>query len=83
MHTKNNMDSQDFEYTKKSSQFDLNELEDPDLEPCEGVCPMEEIFIAMVEDWLDRKATQIVKECVQGRPKYKRQNAGLRDSQKK
>lgn len=78
------MDGQDFEYTKKSTQqFDLADLEDPDLEPCEGVCPMEEIFISMVEDWLERKGADIIKECVSARPKYRRQNAGLRDSQKK
>jgi len=78
------MACQDFEYTKKSTQhFDLTELEDPDLEPCDGVCPMEEIFVSLVEEWLELKGAAIIKEIVGSRPKYTRQNAGLRDSKQK
>jgi len=77
------MDCQDFEFSKKSTQYELNELENPELDPCEGVCPMEEIFVSLVEEWLELKGAAIIKEIVASRPKYTRQNAGLRDSKPK
>jgi len=72
----------DFVPTKKSSNFQLQELESED--EMDNFPPLvEELFRELVVEWLDKNGLRIVLEEVSQRPKYKRQNAGLRDSGKK
>jgi len=72
----------DFVPTKKCSNFQLQELESED--EMDSFPPLvEELFRELVMEWLDKNGLRIVLEEVSQRPKYKRQNAGLRDSGKK
>ena len=77
-----NMSDEGFQYSKKSTKVDLNSLEESD--EMEEFPPLvEELFRELVNEWLEKNGLRIVLEEVQSRPKYKRQNAGLRDSNKK
>jgi len=75
--------SDDFQFTEKSHKFKkLEPLESED--EMEDFPPLvEELFRELVSEWLDKNGLRIVLEEVASRPKYKRQNAGLRDSGKK
>lgn len=75
--------SDDFEYTEKSKKnFDLQDMEESD-EMVEFPPLVDELFRALVNEWLEKNGLRIVLEEVQSRPKYRRQNAGLSNSGKK
>lgn len=78
-----NMSDSEFGYSEKSQKNFIIEDMSEEEELTEFPPLVDELFRELVNDWLEKNGLRIVLEEVRDRPKYKRQNAGLRDSTKK